>query len=176
MTDDEAVRRVGELLGGYLDQLDISWEPGTRRGELVATLPGERKLRTVVSLLVRRRVLRVRAFVVRNPDENHLAVYTYLLRRNLRLPGLGYAVDASGDVYLTGQVPVRGLDAAAVDELLGAVLSACDEPFNELLALGFRSAIRTEWDWRVSRGESTANLAAFRHLLVDDPAGRPAAD
>lgn len=175
MTDDEAVRRVGELLGSYLDQLDISWEPGTRRGELVATLPGERKLRTVVSLLVRRRVLRVRAFVVRNPDENHLAVYTYLLRRNLRLPGLGYAVDASGDVYLTGQVPVPGLDVAAVDQLLGAVLSACDEPFNELLAMGFRSAIRTEWDWRVSRGESTANLVAFRHLLVDDPAGRPPA-
>jgi len=177
VTDGEAVRRVAEMLGGHLDQLGVTWEPGTRRGELVASLPGERKLRTVVSLLVRRRAVRVRAFVIRNPDEQHLAVYTYLLRRNLRLPGLAYAVDASGDVYLTGQVPVRGLDAAALDELLGAVLSACDEPFNELLALGFCSAIRTEWEWRTSRGESTANLEAFRHLLVsNDPAAQASAD
>jgi hypothetical protein len=34
-----------------------------------------------------------------------------------------------------------------------------------MLEIGFGSAIRREWDWRVSRGESTANLAAFAHLF-----------
>lgn len=166
------VARIGE----GLDELGVTWEPGTRAGEVVATLPGERKLRTVVSLLVRRRVVRVRAFVIRNPDENHRSVYTYLLRRNLRLPGLAYAIDAAGDVYVAGQVPISGLDTAVLDDVLGAVLSASDEPFNELLALGFLSAMRTEWAWRNARGESTANLEPFRHLLAgpgtgDAPAG-----
>jgi hypothetical protein len=25
--------------------------------------------------------------------------------------------------------------------------------------------MKKEWDWRISRGESTRNLEAFRHLL-----------
>lgn len=166
---------VLDLVRAHLDTLGIAWEDGTRPGEVVATLPGERKLRTVVSLLVRQRALRVRAFVIRNPDENHQAVYAYLLRRNLRLPGLAYAVDSDGDVYVAGQLPLTALEGGsagheALDELLGAVLVACDEPFNELLALGFLSAMRTEWAWRTSRGESTANLAAFAHLLRDEAA------
>ena len=28
--------------------------------------------------------------------------------------------------------------------------------------------MRKEWAWRVSRGEPTRNLEAFRHLLEDD--------
>ena len=149
----------------HLEEMDVPWEQGAREGETVATLPGERKLRTVVSLLVGERALELRAFVIRNPDENHEAVYRFLLRRALRLPGLGYAVDASGDVYLTGRVPLAGLDEASLDELLGGVLAACDEPFNDLLRLGFWTSIRKEWAWRVDRGESTANLEAFRSEL-----------
>lgn len=163
---------VTTSLRGHLDALDIAWEEGTRVGETVLALPGERKLKTVVSLLVRRRAVRLRAFVVRNPDENHAGVYAFLLRRNLRLPGVSYAIDASGDVYLVGQFSIDQISVEMLDELLGAVLVACDEPFNELLALGFLSAMRTEWAWRTSRGESTANLEAFRSLL-DAPASSP---
>ena len=39
-----------------------------------------------------------------------------------------------------------------------------DDSFNVILELGFAESIRREWAWRRSRGESTANLAAFRHL------------
>ncbi len=157
-------------LRSALDSLAVEWEEGTRAGETVLTLPGERKLKTVVSLVVRRRTVRLRAFVVRNPDENHQEVYAFLLRRNLRLPGISYAIDASGDVFLVGQFPVELIGEAFLDEVAGAVLSACDEPFNELLALGFLSAMRREWAWRVDRGESTANLAAFAHLLQSNEA------
>ena len=48
--------------------------------------------------------------------------------------------------------------------LLRAVLSEADGSFNTILELGFRSSIEKEWRWRLSRGESTANLAAFEHL------------
>jgi hypothetical protein len=40
-----------------------------------------------------------------------------------------------------------------------------DNSFNPLLELGFANAIRREWAWRVSRGESLSNLDAFKHLV-----------
>jgi Putative bacterial sensory transduction regulator len=153
----------------YLDQAGIEWELGGRRGEFVVTLPGEKKLRTVASLVVGEKATSVSAFVVRNPDENHEEVYRYLLRRNLRMPGLAYAIDTSGDVYVKGEVPTTAVDEAYLDQLFGVVLEAADAPFNDLLVLGFLSSMRKEWAWRVSRGESTRNLEAFRHLLEGQP-------
>ncbi|WP_076261787.1 YbjN domain-containing protein [Intrasporangium flavum] len=164
----EGVRADAEAgLRGYLDSVDLEWELGGRAGEYVVTLPGEKKLKTVVSLLVRDRTTSVSAFVIRNPDENHEAFYRALLRKNLRLQGVAYAIDTDGDVYLRGEVPTVALDAEHLDQLFGIVLAASDDVFNELLALGFLGSMRKEWAWRVSRGESTRNLDAFRHLLDD---------
>ena len=156
---------VEGIVRAFLEEAGIEWELGGRAGELVVTLPGERKLRTVASLLVGERTTSVSAFVIRNPDENHEEFYRHLLRRNLRMPGLAYAVDGSGDVYVKGEVPNAAVDAAYLDQLFGVVLQAADAPFNELLLLGFLGSMRKEWAWRVSRGESTRNLEAFRHLL-----------
>ena len=149
----------------FLAGAEIEWEPGARDGEFVLTLPGEKKLKTVVSLVAGQDALSVSAFVIRNPDENHEKFYRYLLRKNLRLPGLAYSVDKSGDVYVTGRVPVGGVDASYLDQILGVVLEAADAHFNELLAIGFLTSMQKEWDWRVSRGESLRNLEAFRSLL-----------
>jgi hypothetical protein len=162
-----APARAG-VVSGYLDEAGIEWELGGREGEYVLTLPGEQKLKTVVSLVVREHTTSVSAFVIRGPDENHEAFYRHLLRRNLRMPGLAYAIDSSGDVYVKGEVPTAAVDAAYLDQLLGVVLHAADAPFNELLALGFLSSMKKEWAWRISRGESTRNLEAFRHLLEQD--------
>ncbi len=156
---------VVEVVVAHLNESGLDWEPGARAGEFVVTLPGEKKLTTVTSLVVGGESLSVSAFVVRNPDENHEVFYRFLLRRNLRLPGIAYAVDTSGDVYVTGRVPAAGVDSDHLDRLLGAVLSAADDPFNELLVLGFLTSMRKEWEWRVSRGESLRNLEAFREIL-----------
>ncbi|KNX38214.1 YbjN domain-containing protein [Luteipulveratus halotolerans] len=159
---------VTETIETYLADAEIEWEPGASEREYVVTLPGERKLKTVASLKVGEQGLSVSAFVVRNADENHEAFYRYLLRRNLRLPGLGYAIDKSGDVYVVGQVPLEAITSAYLDQLMGVLLEASDDAFNELLVLGFRTSMQKEWDWRISRGESTRNLEAFRHLLEHD--------
>lgn len=152
-------------LQAALEELEVEAADGTREGEVVVTLPGERKLRTVCSLAVGVDAVSVQAFVIRNPDENHERFYRFLLRRNLRMPGMAYSIDGTGDVYLTGRLPLDAISVASVDRLLGTVLTACDEPFNDLLVLGFLTSMQAEWRWRISRGESTKNLEAFRHLL-----------
>jgi hypothetical protein len=154
-----------DLVQSCLQDAGVEWEPGAREGELVITLPGEKKLKTVASLVAGADALSVSAFVIRKPDENHDEFYRYLLRKNLRLPGLAYATDTMGDVYVTGRVPAKAVDAAYLDQLLGVLLEAADAHFNELLVIGFISSMRKEWDWRVSRGESLRNLEAFRPIL-----------
>ena len=52
------------------------------------------------------------------------------------------------------------------------MLTYADESFNTILELGFASSIRKEWEWRNLRGESTANLEAFRGWL-ETGADRP---
>jgi hypothetical protein len=158
----------GHALGvvrSWLESSGLDWEQGARPGEFVVQLPGEAKLRTTVSLLVGDLALSVSAFVVRRPDENHEAFYRRLLTRNARLPGIAFALDPLGDVYLVGRLPVEGVTEDTVDRLLGALLSVADSSFNELLALGFLESMKREWRWRVDRGESTRNLEAFRELL-----------
>ncbi|AXG79356.1 YbjN domain-containing protein [Streptomyces paludis] len=151
-----------------LKSAELAWEspaPGT----YVVTLPGIRKLSTTCSLRVGRHALSLNAFVIRHPDENADGVHRWLLERNLKLYGVSYAVDPLGDIYLTGKLPLTAVTGDEIDRLLGSVLEAADGAFNTLLELGFASAIRKEYAWRVSRGESTRNLDAFAHLTR--PAG-----
>jgi Putative bacterial sensory transduction regulator len=152
-----------------LSELDLDWAESAP-GLFSISLPGTRKLITECALDVGRHVMNVRAFVARNPDENHVGVYRWLLERNLKLHGICFSLDALGDIYLTSRVPVELVTRAEVDRLLGAVAETADDSFNVILELGFAESIRKEWAWRRSRGESTANLAAFTHL---DPGERP---
>jgi len=118
--------------------------------------------------MVGEHALVVEAFVCRRPDEAHEEVYRFLLRRNAKLYGVHYTIDATGDVFLLGRVGLERVTADELDRLLGQVLEAADGDFNTLLELGFASSIRREWKWRTERGESLANLAAFQHLVVPE--------
>ena len=151
------------LLKSTLDDREVEWE-STGEYSVVVTLPGAHKLKTLCNLIVGDHSLRVEAFVMRQPDENRLELWTYLLQRNARQYGVAFAIDAVGDVYLMGRLPLHAITPDEIDRLLGAVLTYADDSFDTMLEIGFGSAIRREWAWRVARGESLANLAAFQHL------------
>jgi hypothetical protein len=151
-----------------LRDLGLPWE---RRGDVVTvSLPGEHKLTTECALEVGEHSVQVRAFVARAPEQDADRVHRWLLERNLRLGGIAFCLDHLGDVYLVGRLPVAGLVPASVDALLGVVAETADTSFDPIVAMGFADSIRREWAWRRSRGESTANLAAFTHL---DPERQP---
>jgi hypothetical protein len=155
--------RVGELIVRACAERELECEP-TGDSSYVVTLPGTHKLKTVCNLIVGEHALRIEAFVMRQPDENREQLWAWLLRRNARMYGVAFSIDAAGDVYLTGRVALNALDDDELDRLFGSVLTYADESFDTMLEIGFGSAIRREWDWRVKRGESLANLQAFAHF------------
>lgn len=154
---------VLEVIEQYLAQADLSFE---RNGSvIVVTIPGEKKLTTTCSLSVGENALTINAFIARRPDENAQEVYEWILERNLKMYAVAFAIDRLGDIYLAGKVSLRSIDSDELDRIIGCVAEYSDNSFNTILELGFASAIKREYDWRVSRGESTANLAAFAHIL-----------
>jgi hypothetical protein len=156
---------IGALIEEVCAERELPCEQ-TGDGSYAVTLPGTNKLKTVCNLIVGEHSLRVEAFLMRQPDENREQLWAWLLRRNARMYGVAFAIDGNGDVYLTGRLPLHAVTADELDRLLGSVVTYADESFNPMLEIGFGSAIVREWQWRVARGESLANLRAFEHFVA----------
>jgi hypothetical protein len=161
-----------QTISTTLDDRELDYSK-PEAGRFFVTLPGTKKLQTNCWLILAEHALVVEAFVCRQPDEAHEEVYRYLLRRNARLYGVHYTIDSTGDIYLVGRIGLHAVTEDELDRVLGQVLEAADGDFNQLLEIGFATAIRREWGWRESRGESLANLRAFQKLVERDGAVRP---
>ena len=162
-----------DAVAAALESLGLDYE-SPRPGAFLVKLAGQHKLATMTWLVTGEHSLGVEAFFCRQPDENAEAFYRFLLERNGRMYGVHFSLDRAGDVYLSGHLPLSSVSAQDIDQLLGCVLTYSDENFDAALEIGFGSAIRREWAWRVKRGESLANLRAFARL-ADPNGGDPAA-
>ena len=151
---------VAEVIEHTLAESELEWQRLDERTFAVA-LPGDKRLKTACLLTVGTHALEIEAFVMRAPEENREQVYAWLLQRNTRSYAVSWAIDATGDVYLTGRVPLASIDADELDRIFGSVLEYADGSFNTLLELGFGSSIRREWAWRVKNDQPLTNLAAF---------------
>ena len=153
-----------EIVRAALDDSGVPYASPEPDAFLV-TLPGERRHRTLIWLLVGDHELLVESFVCRRPDENAEEVFRYLLQRNAKLRTVAYCLDRIGDIHLVGRIGLASLTAAEIDTVLGVLLTASDADFNPILERGFATSIRREWAWRSETGQSLANLQAFRHLV-----------
>ena len=152
------------IIEEFLDSHDLEFEKKNSDTYLI-TLPGEKKLQTHCALIVGTHSLSINAFVIRRPDDNEAAVHAWCLAKNASLYGVAFAINELHDIFLVGRLPLSAVTDREIDRLVGAVLQVSDSSFNPLLELGFANAIRREWAWRISRGESLANLEAFHHLV-----------
>ena len=133
----------------FLDSHDLEYERKDSNTFLVS-LPGEKKLQTHCALIV---------------GDHSLSINAYCMLKNAGMYGIAFATNELGDIFLVGRLPLFAVTDRELDRLVGSVLQYSDSSFNPLLELGFANAIRREWAWRVSRGESLANLDAFKHLV-----------
>jgi len=154
---------VSNVIEQFLLAEGIDFEK--KENSFLVTLPGEKKLQTHCALIVGDHSLSINAFVIRKPDENEAAVHHWCMSKNAAMYGLAFAINELGDIYLVGRLPLAAVNALELDRILGSVLQYSDSAFNPLLELGFANAIRREWAWRLTRGESLANLEAFSHLI-----------
>ena len=159
----------GAALGQILDEIGVTYE-SPQPGSYLVRLPGQHKLQTLAWLVAGAHSLHVEAFFCRQPDENHAEFYRFLLEHNSSMYAVHFALDPIGDIYLVGRLPLTAITAEEIDRVLGCVLSYADDLFDQALMLGFASAIRKEYAWRVKRGESLANLQAFGRITGDDSA------
>src|SRR3954465_8036498 len=127
---------VTDLIERVCAERELPCEP-TGDSSYAVTLPGTHKLKTVCNLIVGEHALRVEAFVMRQPDENREELWAWLLQRNARMYGGAFAIDAVGDVYLTGRVALHAVTVDELDRLLGSVLTYADESFDTMLEIGF---------------------------------------
>jgi hypothetical protein len=155
---------IASLIQSFLDSQGLEYDH-TSVNTFLVSLPGTTKLATHCALIVGDHTLSVNAFVIRKPDENAGAVHAWCMLKNASMYGIAFATNELGDIYLVGRLPLGAVKEIELDRLLGSVLQYADGAFNPLLELGFADAIRREWAWRVSRGESLANLDAFQHLI-----------
>jgi len=161
-TADDPARAIESALAS----LELSFE-APRPGAYLVRLEGQHKLATMTWLIAGAHSLHVEAFFCRQPDENHARFYRFLLERSGRMYGVHFSLDPVGDVYLVGRLPLGCITPDEIDRILGCVLSYSDDNFDAALMIGFASAIRKEWAWRIKRGESVANLRAFARLAGD---------
>lgn len=161
--------RYDEVLRTTLDGALLTYSREAP-GSYLVRLEGTHKLATMTWLVAGPHSLLVEAFFCRRPDENFEGFYRYLLTRNGKMYGVGFSLDVLGDVYLIGRLPLSAVTPEEIDRILGCVLTYSDEAFDVALELGFGSSIRREWAWRIKRGESLANLAAFARFASDPPA------
>jgi len=157
-----SISEVKEFLASQELQFELAGER-----TVVVSLPGTNKQFVNVAMTIGDTIFKIESFVARNPDENHEAVYRWILEQNRKLLVINYCVDHLGDIYLSGTLPIPTVDLDQIDQLLGVMLQTSDNSFNILLELGFKSAIEREWAWRTSKGMDLANLESFRHLIDD---------
>jgi hypothetical protein len=119
-------------------------ETGERRW--FVRLQGEERDHTTVWLHLRQRTLHHESYVLPAPVDDPAAFYEHLLRRNVRLRGVAFAIGEEDAAYLVGEVPHSasgpGLDRDDVDRLLALHHEAVERCFRPALRIGFASLLK----------------------------------
>ncbi len=137
---DEFERRIdtwlSELARGHpaIEAVERG-EPGERRWYV--RLRGDERDVSTVWFTLGQRTLRHETYVLPAPRRRVEAVHAQLLKRNLDLAGVHFALGAEDAVFLVGRSPLHCVDAAELDRILGTVWSTIERSFRSLVRLGF---------------------------------------
>ena len=105
-------------------------------------LRGEEKATSTVWLTLRERTLHYESYFMPAPEENVETLYEYLLRANMKLFGMRFAVGLEDAVYLIGQMPLSAVDEAELDRIVGSVYAYTERYFRPAMSIGYASKFR----------------------------------
>ncbi len=112
-------------------------EPGERRWYV--RLIGEEKDFTTLWFRLAQRSLHFETYVMPAPEENEAEFYAHLLRRNLTMNGLCFAIGAENAVYLVGRLPIETFQVELLDQVIGSAYQYVEQFFRPALRIGFAS-------------------------------------
>jgi hypothetical protein len=93
-------------------------------------------------LTLRERTLHYETYFMPAPEEQVEACYEYLLRTNLRLFAMRFAVGPEDAIYLVGQMPVRAIDEGELDRIVGSAYAYSEQYFATAMSIGYASKFR----------------------------------
>ena len=133
---------IDTFLTGEVEDNDVvkaleRGEPGQRRWYL--RLSGEAKPTFTIWFTLGQRTLAYETYVIPAPEENHLAFYEHLLRRNLKLYGAAFAIGQEDAVFLVGQLANDAINDVELDRIVGSVYAYVEQYFLPAMRIGFAS-------------------------------------
>jgi hypothetical protein len=118
----------------------VDYDPGLARWYV--RMRGEEKAIITVWLTLRERTLHYETYFMPAPEENLEQCYEYLLRANLSLFGLRFAIGLEDAVYLVGQMPLSAIDEAELDRIVGSTYAYSERYFRPAMSIGYASKFR----------------------------------
>lgn len=139
---DELEARIDAWLSKELDENPVMvavdrGEPDERRWYV--RLVGEEKDFTTLWFRLAQRSLHVETYVMPAPEENEATFYAHLLRRNLNMHGLSFAIGGEDAVYLVGRLPLESFEVEQLDQIIGSAYMYVEQFFRPALRIGFAS-------------------------------------
>jgi hypothetical protein len=87
---------------------------------------------------LRERSLFFELYFLPTPPEPTVALYAFLLRRNLDLYNARFSLGDDGDIYLTGRTPREHITAVELDRIVGVLYECTDMWFAAVRDLAYR--------------------------------------
>ena len=120
--------------------VEVDAESGERRW--FVRLGGEEKTVFTVWVHLRQRNLHVETYLMPAPEERQGELYEYLLRRNLHLDGMAFAIGDEDGVFIIGQTPLDRVDDDELDRLVGTLYDITERTFRPAMRIGFASKFK----------------------------------
>jgi len=126
-----------QLIDNEVVQAVERGEPGQFRWYV--RLSGEEKSTYTIWFTLRQRSLFFETYLMPAPEENHAALFEFLLRSNGELHGMAFCIGAEDGVFIAGHVPVDAVDADELDRITGSIYAYVERFFGPAMRMGFAS-------------------------------------
>ncbi len=131
---------AGEELSSNPVVIAVDRDPDLERWYV--RMRGEEKSSTTIWLTLGQLTLQYETYFMPPPQERAAECYRYLLRANLKLFGMRFAVGAEDALYLVGQMPLPALDRAELDRIVGSAYAYSERYFRPAMRIGYGSRFK----------------------------------
>ncbi len=143
----ELKEKVRGLLWGYLKKMlaeseEVVAVESDGPDRIMVRIAGRSKDFLTIWFHIGDRTLSYECYFMPDPEENHEALYRYLLMKNAEMYACRFSLAPDHDIFITGQIPLEAVSEAEIDRIVGSIYYYTDVWFKPALRIGFASYFR----------------------------------